>query len=45
MNKLIKFASLAAALTLTATPAFAVNPNQQAKANAKIIKPLVLTWV
>ena len=45
MNKLIRFASLAAALTLTATPAFAVNPNQQAKANAKIIKPLVLTWV
>jgi len=45
MNKLIKFASLAAALTLTATPALAVNPNQQAKANAKIIKPLVLTWV
>ena len=45
MNKLIRFASLAAALTLTATPAFAVNPDQQAKANAKIIKPLVLTWV
>ena len=45
MNKLIRFASLAAALTLTATPAFAVDPNQQATANARIIKPLVMTWV
>jgi hypothetical protein len=45
MNKLIRLTSLAAALTLTATPAFAVNPNQQATANARIIKPLVMTWV
>ena len=45
MNKLIRMTSLAAALTLTATPAFAVNPDQQARANARIIKPLVLTWV
>ena len=45
MNKLIRMTSLAAALTLTATPAFAVDPDQQARANARIIKPLVLTWV
>jgi len=45
MNKLLRMTSLVAALTVSATPAFAVNPDQQAKANAKIIKPLVLTWV
>ena len=45
MKKLIGITSLVAALTLSATPAFAVNPNQQASANARIIKPLVLTWV
>jgi hypothetical protein len=45
MKHLIRMAALGAALTLAATPAFAVNPDQQAKANAKIIKPLVLTWV
>jgi len=45
MKKLIGITSLVVALTLSATPAFAVNPNQQASANARIIKPLVLTWV
>ena len=45
MKKLIGMTSLVAALTLASTPAFAVNPNQQATANARIIKPLVLTWV
>ena len=45
MKNLIRTTALAAVMTLTATPAFAVNPDQQAKANAKIIKPLVLTWV
>jgi hypothetical protein len=45
MNKFLRMTSLVAALTVSATPAFAVNPNQQASANARIIKPLVLTWV
>ncbi|HEX6219371.1 MAG TPA: DUF4402 domain-containing protein [Sphingomicrobium sp.] len=45
MNMFLRMTSLAAALTVAATPAFAVNPNQQATANARIIKPLVLTWV
>jgi hypothetical protein len=45
MNKLIRMTSLVAALTVAATPAFAAVPNQQATANARIIKPLVLTWV
>lgn len=45
MKKLLGMTSLVAALTLAATPAYAVNPNQQATANARIIKPLVLTWV
>lgn len=45
MNKLLRMTSLVAALTVSATPAFAVNPDQQATANARIIKPLVMTWV
>ncbi|HET7708605.1 MAG TPA: DUF4402 domain-containing protein [Sphingomicrobium sp.] len=45
MKKFLGKTALVAALTLSATPAFAVNPNQQATANARIIKPLVLTWV
>ena len=48
MNKLLRISSLAAtaaALTLTATPAFAVPADQDARASARIIKPLVLTWV
>jgi hypothetical protein len=38
---------LAAALALgaTAAPAVAVPPNQNAKATARIVKPLTLTWV
>ena len=45
MNKLIRMTSLIAAVALTATPAFAAVPDQQAKAKARIIKPLVLSWV
>ena len=45
MKKLLGLTSLVAAVTLASTPAYAVNPNQQATANARIIKPLVLTWV
>ena len=45
--KLLKYTAAAAALALTATPAFAapVSPNQNATATAKIVKPLTLTWV
>ena len=32
-------------MTLSATPALAVGPNQNATATAKIVKPLTLTWV
>jgi hypothetical protein len=48
MNKLLRMSSLAAtvaALTLTATPALAVGPNQNATATARVVKPLTLTWV
>src|SRR6476661_8213921 len=45
MKKLLGMTSLIAAVTLAATPAYAVNPNQQATANARIVKPLVMTWV
>ena len=45
MNKLLCMTAAVAALTVTATPAFAVNPDQQATANARIIKPLVLEHV
>lgn len=48
MNKLIRMTSLAAtvaALTLTATPAIAANPDKNATATARVVKPLVLTWV
>ena len=45
MNKFLRMTSLVAALTVSATPAFAAVPDQQATANARIIKPLVLTWV
>ena len=34
-----------AALALTATPALAVGPNQNATATARVVKPLTLTWV
>ena len=42
MNKLLCMTAAIAALTVTATPAFAVDPDQQATANARIIKPLIL---
>jgi hypothetical protein len=46
--KLLRITPLAgtvAALVLTATPALAVGPNQNATATARIVKPLTLTWV
>ncbi len=51
MTKLIRVTALAAsvaALTLTATPAAAAGPasnSRNATATARIVKPLVLTWV
>lgn len=48
MNKFLRMTSLAAtvaALTLTATPALAVGPNQNATATARVVKPLTLSWV
>ena len=38
-------AATVAALALTATPALAVGPNQNAMGTAKIVKPLTLSWV
>lgn len=45
--KLLRNVAAVAALALTATPAFAAptSPNQNATATARIVKPLVLTWV
>jgi hypothetical protein len=47
MTKLLKMTAAAAAIALTATPAFAAptNPDKNATATAKIVKPLTLTWV
>lgn len=50
MTKLLRMTTLAgtvAALALAASPAAAapVNPNREATATARIIKPLTLTWV
>ena len=48
MNKFPRMTSLTAtvaALTMTATPALAVGPNQNATATARVVKPLTLTWV
>ena len=54
MNKFIRMTSLAAtvaALAVTATPALAVTgpvlvqPDKQATATARVVKPLTLTWV
>ena len=48
MTKLLRMTSLAAtvaALTLTATPAFAATPDQNANARARVLRPLTLTWV
>lgn len=46
MTKTLWIAAVAA-LTLTATPAFAAptTPDKNATASAKIVKPLTLTWV
>ena len=38
-------AAMAAVVSVTSTPAFAVGPNQNANATAKIVKPLTLVWV
>ena len=50
MTKLLRTASAAAtaaALALTASPAFAqaVSPDRNATATARVVKPLTLTWV
>ncbi len=47
MTKLLKMTAAVAAIALTATPAFAAptNPDKNATATAKIVKPLTLTWV
>ena len=45
MTKFIRLTSLVAALAVSATPAVAATPAQQATATARIIKPLVITWV
>ncbi len=48
MTRLLRMTSLAAtatALTLAATPALAVGPNQNATATARVVKPLTLSWV
>jgi hypothetical protein len=48
MSKILRMTALTAtvaALTLTATPALAVGPNQNATATARVVKPLTLTWV
>ena len=47
MTKILRITAAAAALTLSTTPAFAapVQPDKQATATARIVKPLTLTWV
>jgi hypothetical protein len=48
MSKFLRMTSLAAtvaALTLSATPALAVGPSQNATATAKVVKPLTLSRV
>ena len=47
MKKILGTTAAVAALALTATPAFAApqQPDKQATATARIIKPLTLTWV
>src|SRR4051794_34874226 len=46
-RRLVKavLAGAVAACAFATTPAFAVGPNQNANATAKIVKPLTLTWV
>ncbi len=43
--RLVAAAAVAAALTLGATPAAAVGPNQNSTATARVVKPLTLTYV
>jgi hypothetical protein len=46
MTNLIRITAAAAALALGATPALAqTQPDKQATATARIVKPLTLTWV
>jgi hypothetical protein len=48
MTKFLRMMSLVATVAvvaLTATPAAAVNPDKNATATARIVKPLTLTWV
>ena len=45
LPRLTALALSVAALTLSATPALAVGPNQNSTATARIVKPLTLSWV
>ncbi|HVM39088.1 MAG TPA: DUF4402 domain-containing protein [Sphingomicrobium sp.] len=46
MTNLLRITAAAAALALSATPALAqTQPDKQATATARIVKPLTLTWV
>lgn len=45
MTNILRLTAAVAALTLTATPALAVNPDKNATATARIVKPLTLVWV
>jgi hypothetical protein len=46
MTNFLRITAAAAALALSATPALAqVQPDKQATATARIVKPLTLTWV
>lgn len=43
--RITSLVATAAALALSATPAQAANPDKNATATARVVKPLVLTWV
>ena len=43
--KLLRYTAAIAALALTATPALAASPTQNATATARIVKPLTIAWV
>ncbi len=45
MKNILRMTAAIAALTMTATPAFAVDPDEQATATARIVTPLQLTRV
>jgi hypothetical protein len=46
MTNFLRIAAAAAALTLSATPALAsTQPDKQASATARVVKPLTLAWV